>query len=127
MAGIGSLRNVVLDCPDLKVLAEFYRDLLGWEITWADYDSEDGWVTVSNGGFPRVCLQRAADYRPPRWPDPAYPQQFHLDVTVDDMDAAERQVLALGAVKAEVQPSENDSFRVYLDPAGHPFCLCIDV
>ena len=126
MSGIARLRNIVLDCPDIKLLAEFYRDLLGWEIVWADYEAEDGWVTLSGGGFPRLCFQRAADYRPPRWPDPDHPQQIHIDVTVDDMDAAERQVLELGAVKADVQPSEKDEFRVFLDPAGHPFCLCVD-
>lgn len=126
MAGIARMRSVVLDCPDIRVLAEFYRALLGWEIEYADYDSDDPWVTLSQGGEIRVCFQRATDYRPPRWPDPEYPQQLHIDVTVDDMDAAEKQVLALGAVKAEVQPSEDDSFRVFLDPAGHPFCLCVD-
>jgi catechol 2,3-dioxygenase-like lactoylglutathione lyase family enzyme len=127
MAGIARLRNIVLDCPDTRVLSDFYRELLGWEILFADYEADDGWVTLSaDGGFPRLGFQRTDDYRPPRWPDAEYPQQLHIDVTVDDMDAAERKVLALGAVKADVQPSENDSFRVFLDPAGHPFCLCVD-
>jgi catechol 2,3-dioxygenase-like lactoylglutathione lyase family enzyme len=129
MTAIARMRNVVLDCPDIRALAEFYRDLLGWEIIFADYEAEDGWVTLSGGGYPRLCFQRAPDYRPPRWPDPEYPQQAHIDVTVDDMDKAEQQVLALGAVKADVQPGENDPsepFRVFLDPAGHPFCLCLD-
>jgi len=57
----------------------------------------------------------------PRWPDPAFPQQFHLDVMVDDIDEAEPKALALGATPL---PSEEDGFRVYADPAGHPFCLC---
>jgi catechol 2,3-dioxygenase-like lactoylglutathione lyase family enzyme len=126
VSGIARLRSVVLDCPDTRVLAEFYRDLLGWEITYADYEADDRWVTLSDGGHPRVCFQRVIDYRPPSWPDPDRPQQLHIDVTVDDMDAAEQQVLALGAVKADIQPSEDDQFRVFLDPAGHPFCLCID-
>src|SRR6266545_7058923 len=106
MAGIARMRSVVLDCPDTRVLAEFYRDLLGWELTYTEYESEDGWAVLSDGGYPRVCFQRAADYRPPRWPDPEYPQQLHIDVTVDDLDVAEKQVLALGAVKADVQLSE---------------------
>jgi hypothetical protein len=126
MAGIARMRSIVLDCPDTRVLAEFYRALVGWEIVYADYDAEDGWVTLSHDGEPRLCFQRVADYRPPRWPDPERPQQLHLDVTVDELDAAEKQVLALGAVKADVQPSENGDFRVFFDPAGHPFCLCVD-
>jgi Glyoxalase-like domain len=74
----------------------------------------------------RICFQRVTDYQAPRWPSSSQPQQFHLDVTVDDMDRAESETLAIGATKAEVQPSEKDDFRVFLDPAGHPFCLCVD-
>lgn len=51
------------------------------------------------------------------------PQQFHLDVMVDDLDAAEAAVLELGARKAAHQPET--TFRVFLGPAGHPFCTCI--
>ncbi|MGH3409593.1 MAG: VOC family protein, partial [Streptosporangiaceae bacterium] len=54
--------------------------------------------------------------RPPTWPDPAVPQQFHLDVMVEDVAAAGPGVLALGASKL-------DGEGVYADPAGHPFCL----
>jgi hypothetical protein len=52
------------------------------------------------------------------------PQQIHLDVIVDELAAAEAAVLDLGATKPEHQPGT--SFRVFLDPAGHPFCLCVD-
>ncbi|MFG6191457.1 VOC family protein [Nonomuraea sp. JJY05] len=123
MSGIAEFRTVVLDCPDPKGLAEFYSRLLGWPITHAD----DDWVVVSDGGPPkRVAFQLAPDFRPPTWPDPERPQQFHLDVTVVDMEEAEKQVLEIGATKHEHQPAEDDSFRVFLDPAGHPFCLCRD-
>ena len=79
----------------------------------------DGW---------RICFQQADDYAPPTWPTGERPQQFHLDVTVDDVDATEPEVLALGATRHEFQPGieDGDTFRVYLDPAGHPFCLCWD-
>ena len=60
-------------------------------------------------------------------PDPKVPQQFHVDLTVDDVDAAEQAVRALGATKTAEQPGVPDgNWRVYLDPAGHPFCLCWD-
>jgi hypothetical protein len=49
---------------------------------------------------------------------------MHLDVVVDDLDAAEAEVIALGATKHEHQPGT--TFRVLLDPAGHPFCLCLN-
>ena len=47
--------------------------------------------------------------------------QVHLDVQVDDLEAAGRHAIEAGAVRAEYQPQ--DDVRVYLDPAGHPFCL----
>jgi predicted enzyme related to lactoylglutathione lyase len=124
MGGIAEFRTVVLDCPDPQGLAGFYSQLLGWPIVSA----EDDWVVVSDGGSPkRLAFQLAPDYQPPVWPSTDRPQQFHLDLTVTDMDEAERQVLKIGATKHEHQPSEEDSFRVFLDPAGHPFCLCRDV
>lgn len=120
MAPIARMRAVVLDTPDPHGLARFYRDLVDGEITYAD----DEWVNLSAGNGWRLAFQRAADFQPPDWPRPERPQQFHIDVTVDDVDTAEKQVLALGATKHEVQPG--GSWRVYLDPAGHPFCLCWD-
>jgi Glyoxalase-like domain len=60
------------------------------------------------------------------WPSADRPQQFNIDVTVDDLVAAEAKVLALGARRHEVQPPDEAQWRVYLDPAGHPFCLCRD-
>lgn len=124
MAGIAELRAVVLDCPDPLALAEFYQGLVGGEI---DSDADD-WVTLRDGGNVLLSFQLAPDYQPPVWPSADRPQQFHIDVTVTDVEEAEPKVLALGAHRHEVQPAEltDDTFRVYLDPAGHPFCLCWD-
>ncbi|WP_160150243.1 VOC family protein [Nonomuraea solani] len=66
----------------------------------------------------------APGHQPPRWPDPGRPQQIHLDLDVADLDEAEARAIEIGATKHEHQPSEDDEFRVFLDPAGHPFCLC---
>ncbi|MEU4544924.1 VOC family protein [Nonomuraea dietziae] len=122
MSGIARMRSTVLDCADPQRLGRFYAELVGWEVT----GDEDDWVVVSDGGrFPRLAFQKVDDYRPPAWPSADMPQQFHLDVTVDDLDKAEAQVLAIGATKHEFQPSEEGDFRVFLDPEGHPFCLCL--
>jgi predicted enzyme related to lactoylglutathione lyase len=122
MAGIARMRTIVLDCPDPLALARFYGELLGWEVTYAD----DDWVNLAGPGG-KLSFQLAPDYVAPTWPDPKVPQQFHVDVTVDDVDAAEQAVLALGATKTAEQPGVPDgNWRVYLDPAGHPFCLCWD-
>lgn len=111
--------NVVIDCPDPGQLARFYGTLLGFEI---DIDDDNSWAAIRSEGSSPVSFQQVADYRPPQWPGQQHPQQMHLDVVVDDLDAAERPTLELGATKHEQQPGE--SFRVFLDPAGHPFCLC---
>ena len=120
------LRTVVLDCPDPLALAEFYRSLIGGELHH-DGDEPD-WVVLEPEPGRRFAFQQADDYAPPTWPSGERPQQFHLDLTVDDIDVAEPAVLALGARRHDVQPGEadGDCFRVYLDPVGHPFCLCWD-
>ena len=124
MASIARMRTVVIDCPDPAALAEFYRLLVGGEVTSA----ADDWVVLEPGPGPRLAFQRADEYAPPTWPTAERPQQLHLDVTVDDIGEAEPAVLAIGARRHDVQPGEadGDTFRVYLDPAGHPFCLCWD-
>lgn len=129
VAAIARMRAVVLDCPDPTALADFYRALVGGELTAV----EDGWVALRDARDVRLSFQRVNGFRPPVWPDGDPPQQFHIDVTVDDIDAAEAAVLALGATKHTTQPgdpntggSPEDNWRVYLDPAGHPFCLCWD-
>jgi predicted enzyme related to lactoylglutathione lyase len=110
---------IVLDCPDPAVLGHFYGTLLGWEVEQSAAD----WWTIRADYGDSLCFQQVADYRPPQWPGQDSPQQMHLDVTVDDLDTAEAAVLELGATKHEHQPGT--TFRVFIDPAGHPFCLCL--
>jgi predicted enzyme related to lactoylglutathione lyase len=121
MTGIARLGTYAIDCPKPRELAAFYSEVVGWPIN--DNDSDDGWVVLSppNGG-PELAFQLANEYAPPKWPGAEVPQQAHLDFYVPDLDEGERQVLKLGATKADYQPGGN--FRVYLDPVGHPFCLC---
>ncbi|MFE2412078.1 VOC family protein [Kitasatospora sp. NPDC059408] len=118
---IGKLQCLVLDCPEPAALARFYAGLLGGEVDRPDprWALGDGWSTLHLDGGAVLCFQRVADHRPPRWPDPEHPQQAHLDVDVEDLDAAERAVLALGAVRLH----DAGGWRVFADPAGHPVCL----
>ena len=69
-----------------------------------------------------ACAERVDEYAAPQWTSSDHPQQSHLDFYLADLEDGERQVLEWGATKAEHQPGT--SFRVFLDPAGHPFCLC---
>ncbi|MEV4172897.1 VOC family protein [Nonomuraea sp. NPDC049709] len=115
---IGRFPGIVIDCPDPGALAAFYAAVLGWQVKaapdWAELRSDDGDC---------ICFQQVEGYVAPTWPTQDVPQQMHYDIVVDDLDVAEAAVLELGAVKHEHQPGT--TFRVFLDPAGHPFCLCL--
>lgn len=114
---------VVLDCPDPVELADFYARLLGWAEPTVKHDGE--WVTLTSpvGGLD-IEFQRAADYLPPTWPEPARPQMMHLDLKVDDMAAAAARAVGLGAKPLDLS-TDHPTFQVYADLAGHPFCLCM--
>ncbi len=118
MAGIARLSLVALDCHDPVALAGFYGAITGWVLDYAD----DDWAQLRSDGGVTIAFQLAPGHRPPRWPDDEHPQQAHLDFDVDDLDLAETEVIALGATKTEFQPAPT-GFRVFIDPAGHPFCL----
>lgn len=110
---------VALDCADARALAAFYEKLTGWPVEpWCD----DDWVQLRSDQGATLAFQRVDDHRPPSWPDGDPPQQAHIDLETDDIDAAEAEALAAGARKADRQPKPQ-FFRVFLDPAGHPFCL----
>jgi catechol 2,3-dioxygenase-like lactoylglutathione lyase family enzyme len=120
MAAIAKLTVFALDCADPQSLAGFYARITGWEVERDDGD----WVQLRSDGGATLAFQLAPDHQAPQWPSADQPQQAHLDFDVDDLDVGEAAIIALGARKASVQP-EPDSFRVYLDPAGHPFCLVL--
>ena len=121
---------VILDCPDAMELGRFYGEVLGWGL---EEDSTPDWATLvppggglspdNPDGRATLAFQRIDDFVRPTWPGGAHPQQFHLDLWAGDIAAAEPAVLAAGATVHETQPSENGSFKVYVDPVGHPFCL----
>ena len=100
-------------------LAEFYCALLGMQVIRED------WLKIAkdaNSAFQVVLDEDGwSDLRPPRWPDPEYPQQVHFDIFAD-IEAAGKLVVAMGAVVLR----DEGEHRVYADPAGHPFCLYAD-
>jgi catechol 2,3-dioxygenase-like lactoylglutathione lyase family enzyme len=115
--------GAAIEAPDPSALAAFYSRLLDWPVA-----HEEPCTAILKPPQDSVFLvfQLAEDYVPPVWP-PADGQQrpmMHFDIQVDDLDAAVDEAVALGARLADSQP--NDSVRVLLDPAGHPFCLCRD-
>jgi hypothetical protein len=120
------IQNVVFACPGnspesyqrgARPAASFYAELLGMRIAREDWFVVEDAVDVN--GLNLAFGDGPIDYQPPRWPDPEFPQQMHLDISVHNLDDAERKALTLGADKLH----DNDFFRVYADPNGHPFCF----
>lgn len=112
--------GAVLECPDPPALAAFYVRLLGWQAG----KLADDWSTVWPGtGVSYLGFQRSEGYVPPVWPPREGEQRMtmHLDVEVQDVEAAVAHAVAAGATVADFQPQQD--VRVMLDPAGHPFCL----
>ncbi|MFB7449237.1 VOC family protein [Streptomyces sp. NPDC056194] len=121
---IADLQCIVLDCSAPRELAAFYRAVLGGDVDRPDprWSLDEAWSTLHTPGGLVLCFQAVPDHRPPTWPDPERPQQSHLDFGVPDLDAAEEQVLAAGAKLLDAGSGAR-GWRVYADPAGHPFCL----
>ncbi len=116
--GVGpvmSLFAVTIDAPDASALARFYADLTGMDVI---YDGPEGALISADGNS--LMFQQVNAYTPPRWPDPAHPQQAHLDLMADDLDTGEARAVELGATRLD---AGGERFRVFTDPAGHPFCL----
>jgi hypothetical protein len=118
---IGKLQCIVLDCPDAQELARFYQALVGGEVNRPDarWSLGKGWATLHTDTGLVLAFQRVKNYQPPHWPDPDRPQQFHLDLDAPDLNEAEQKVLSLGATLLD----RRRIWRIYADPAGHPFCI----
>ena len=119
-----TLTATVLGTPDPRGLARFYQRLLGWPLR----DDTDEWATLrpADGGT-GLSFQREADHVPPVWPPELGTQQMqlHLDLLVDDLDAACALAEEAGAELVGGHEDDDEIVRVYRDPAGHPFCLFV--
>jgi hypothetical protein len=123
---------VALDCENAVELAQFYAQITGLRIETfgASLHEKIGWIELRDEqDIPKLGFQEIENYVAPTWPTGNVPQQAHLDFAVKDLLKSEAEVLKLGATKTQFQPGspKNDKysteFIVYLDPAGHPFCL----
>jgi hypothetical protein len=111
---------IVFDAADLGAESSFWAGVLDGTV-----DAEDDWHMVLVDGRPRVGVQLAPDHVSPDWPS-GTPQQIHIDLWVEDPSDSHDLVMSLGAsvLKEPDDDDAPDAFRVYADPAGHPFCLC---
>lgn len=116
---IGTWHATVLEARDPELLALFYQGILGGEV----FVEADDWVElVTADGDPRLSFQLSPGHVAPVWPGEDGAQQSHLDIQVEDLAVAHEQLLALGARPVDRLGGIVEGWRVYLDPAGHPFC-----
>jgi hypothetical protein len=136
--GVPELRQVVLDCTDARILAEFYRRLLGLRYRPGDESPATGepdaagqdWLVLQDAtGLARVAFQQVAALPEVTWPEGPVPQQLHLDLTVPttaDLDIQHERAVALGArLLYDRSDDPEEPLRIYADPAGHPFCIFV--
>ena len=135
---VPTLRQVVLDCTDARLLAEFYRRLLGLRYRVGDEPPAAGepdprgqdWLVLhADAGTVGLAFQQVAELPRATWPEGPHPQMLHLDLTVPSEAALEVQherALSLGAgLLADRSADPEEPLRVYADPAGHPFCIFV--
>jgi catechol 2,3-dioxygenase-like lactoylglutathione lyase family enzyme len=117
-SAIGRLEKTVIDCPDPSALAAFYCAVLGMRVN----EDLGDWVVIgTEPGRRELAFQRVEVWNPPEYHNPDRPQQLHIDIRVRDVESAETAVIGLGA--SRLPGRRETGFRVYADPAGHPFCL----
>ncbi len=116
---VATLKMLTLDSSDAGRDARFWSAVLGWEVA----HDQDGYAMLTGPGGLALGLGTVEDHRAPGWPNEHGSKQFHLDLAVDDLDAAAAACVELGAALPEEQPGE--TWRVLLDPSGHPFCLTL--
>jgi predicted enzyme related to lactoylglutathione lyase len=114
---IATLKMVTLDSSDARRDAAFWSALLGWDIA----HEQDEYAMLAGPDGIALGFGTVADHEPPTWPNQHGTKQFHLDLAVDDLDAASERCVELGGTVADPQPGE--TWRVLIDPSGHPFCL----
>lgn len=109
---------VSLDCEAVGPVAAFWKAALGYEEVAGDGEN---YAMLAGQDGPALGFGKVAGYQPPGWPNEHGSKQFHLDLAADDVEAETERLIGLGATLAEPQPGE--TWRVLLDPAGHPFCV----
>ncbi len=128
--------QTVLDTTDVRSLAEFYRQLLGLvyrpgdEPPVGEAPDDADWLVLTDPAGNRVLAIQQVDELPRNtWPRPGVPQQLHLDMTVPDRAALDRQrdrALALGAeLRLDRTEDPGEPLYALADPAGHTFCIFV--
>jgi predicted enzyme related to lactoylglutathione lyase len=116
---IATLKMITLDSSDSRRDARFWSEVLGWTVA---HEQDEYAMLTGPDGF-AVGFGTITDHAAPAWPNDRGTKQFHFDLAVDDLDKGAAACVELGATLPDEQPGE--TWRVLLDPSGHPFCLTL--
>jgi len=110
------LREIIVDCNDTRVVADFWGHVLGWAV-----QEDDGllWMSESGRPFPDLLLVFVPVPEPK-----SVKNRIHLDVNpvgCDQQEEVER-IMAIGARRVDVGQGESP-WVVLADPEGNEFCV----
>lgn len=110
---IGQVDEVVVDCADPLALATFWSRVLGGTPELRDPD----WCRLQAPGSPLLAFQRVPEPKTTK-------NRLHLDVLVEDIEAATAQALTIGATRIGTRHDDvAGSFQVLADPEGNEWCV----
>jgi hypothetical protein len=113
------ITELVLDCRDPQALSRWWCAVLDWvELGRETDESIEIGPREGGGALPTLVFNASADARRGKLP-------LHLDVnaTDRDQDAELERLLELGARRADVGQTGEESWVVLADPEGNEFCL----
>lgn len=117
--GAAWIGAITIDCDDADAMRRFYKEALG------GVDIPNLPQSVRVGGMPLV-FRELEDWVRPTWPGGDMQIHFEFLVPVGELRQQEARLIALGAEKSPHQDPDDPGLIVFLDPAGHPFCLFED-
>jgi hypothetical protein len=110
------LREIIVDCNEPKLVADFWAKVLGWQV-----QDDDGllWMSASGQPFPDLLLVFV-----PVPERKAVKNRVHLDVNPIgcSQDEEVARLIGLGARPVDVGQGAS-SWVVLADPEGNEFCV----
>jgi len=110
------LHHIVIDTHDLPRLAQFWTQALGWKVL-SEREGEIVIGTDENAPV-GICFMPVTDRK-------IVKNRVHLDITTaaEDRDQEIERLLALGARRADIGQTGEESWTVLADPEGNEFCV----
>jgi catechol 2,3-dioxygenase-like lactoylglutathione lyase family enzyme len=110
------LHHIVIDTHDLRGLARFWTQALGWRVL---SERDDEIVIGTDVDAPvGLCFMPVTDQK-------SLKNRLHLDLTTTaaDRDQEIERLIALGARRVDIGQTGAESWTVLADPEGNEFCV----